>query len=157
MTSNIGNNKRVRGDDDGLVSLFQQDALLPEQYLETIRRKHHLEPEKSLMLGVLEDAVACFQKYIDAKRPREKTQFQDTEEWIFEKDSRWLFSFENVCETLGLDPNYLRKGLLRWQQERKRAKAKLYHLNPGQAASERGLKDSQSPRGKPRLLKNATN
>jgi hypothetical protein len=26
----------------------------------------------------------------------------------------WVFSFTNVCETLGLDPGYLRRGLNRW-------------------------------------------
>jgi len=26
-----------------------------------------------------------------------------------------LFSFDNVCEILGLDPEYMRAGLLRWK------------------------------------------
>ena len=28
--------------------------------------------------------------------------------------SDWVFSFENICETLGLDVGYVRQGLLRW-------------------------------------------
>lgn len=144
MIPNTENKKRVSANDDRVTSLFQQDVLLPEQYLETFRRAIPLEPEKGLMLAVLEDAVAFFLKYADARRPREKTLFQETEEWIFEKESPWFFSFENICETVGLDPNYLRKGLLRWQQERHRPKAKIYHLNPGQTTDRRGQKISQS-------------
>jgi hypothetical protein len=33
----------------------------------TFQRKSYLEPEKKLMLAVLEDAIACFQKYAFAR------------------------------------------------------------------------------------------
>ncbi len=49
--------------EEKVASLFQPDTVLPAQYLDTVRRKTHLEPEKKLMLSVLEDALACFQKY----------------------------------------------------------------------------------------------
>ena len=47
--------------EERVSSLFQPDTLLPDQYLDTYRRKVHLEPEKKLMLAILEDAIACFQ------------------------------------------------------------------------------------------------
>ncbi|MEK7783674.1 MAG: hypothetical protein AAB279_07085, partial [Candidatus Binatota bacterium] len=50
--------------EEKVTSLFQPDTLLPAQYLETFRRKAPLEPEKRLILAVLEDAVACFQKHL---------------------------------------------------------------------------------------------
>ena len=53
--------------EERVTSLFQPDTLLPEQYLDTYRRKLHLEPEKKLMLAILEDGIACFQKYLDRK------------------------------------------------------------------------------------------
>ncbi|HET8562389.1 MAG TPA: hypothetical protein VFM35_00820, partial [Candidatus Binatia bacterium] len=53
--------------EERVTSLFQPDTLLPDQFLETFRRKSHLEPEKKLMLAVLEDAIACYQKYIFAR------------------------------------------------------------------------------------------
>ena len=49
--------------EERVSSLFQPDTLLPDQYLDTYRRKVHLEPEKKLMLAILEDAIACFQKW----------------------------------------------------------------------------------------------
>lgn len=47
-----------------------------------------------------------------------KKLFQEAEEWIFERNSRWPFSFENICDGLGLDCGYLRLGLIRWAQKR---------------------------------------
>lgn len=118
--------------DERLASLFQPDTLLPEQFLETFRRRSHLEPEKGLMLAVLEDAVACFQKYLLARDSRGKALFRDAERWIMEKDGDWLFSFENICEALGFEPDYLRAGLLRWKEAKlnRRPKAQIFRLAP---------------------------
>ncbi|MEK7210101.1 MAG: hypothetical protein AAB070_01645, partial [Candidatus Binatota bacterium] len=101
--------------EEKVTSLFQPDTLLPAQYLETFRRKAPLEPEKRLMLSVLEDAVACFQKHLFSRDPRGRALFRNAEEWIEEEGSDWLFSFENICEVLDLDPHYVRQGLLRWK------------------------------------------
>ena len=61
--------------EERVTSLFQPDTLLPEQYLDTFRRKQHLEPEKKLMLAILEDGIACFQKYLFARDGKGKTYF----------------------------------------------------------------------------------
>ena len=37
--------------EERVTSLFQPDTLMPEQYLETFRRKLYLEPEKKLLVG----------------------------------------------------------------------------------------------------------
>lgn len=120
--------------EERVASLFQPDTLLPAQYFETYRRKAPLEPEKRLMLAVLEDAVACFQKYVFARDGKGKTTFREAEEWILEEDSDWLFSFDNVCEVLGIDPRYVRQGLMRWK-EMSRPGAKVYRLAPRKAKS----------------------
>ena len=98
--------------------LFQPDSVLTNDYLETIRRTSHLEPEKELMLAVLEDGLGCFQQNLFANRPRDKTRFQEAEEWILEESRHWLFSFEIVCEALDIDADYLRSKLLGWKQAR---------------------------------------
>ena len=104
------------GAEEKMGSLFQPDILLPAQYLDTVRRKAHLEPEKKFMFAILEDAVACFQKYIFAHDGRGKGIFRETEDWILEENSDWIFSFENICEVLGFNPSYVRQGLLRWKE-----------------------------------------
>ena len=68
------------------------------------------------MLAVLESAVEDFQKYVLARNPSGKKLFQQAEEWFLEKNSDELFSFENICETLQLHPDYIRQGLLRWKE-----------------------------------------
>jgi hypothetical protein len=72
--------------------------------------------EERLMLAVLQDAVECFQEHALAQYVWEKKLFQEAEDWILEKNSNWFFSFENICETLQLNPDYIRKGLLVWKE-----------------------------------------
>jgi len=68
------------------------------------------------MLAVLEDAVTCFQGYFAARDKTKTRLFREAEDWILQqKKSNWLFSFDNVCETLGLNPGYIRGGLQRWR------------------------------------------
>jgi hypothetical protein len=104
--------------EENLASLFQPDTLLSAQYFENFRRKTRLEPEKKLMLAVLEDAVRCFQDNVFAQNGKRKKLFDDVEEWILEENSDWIFSFENICEVLGFNPQYVRKGLLRWKENK---------------------------------------
>jgi len=95
-------------------SILQPDTLLPAQYLETIHRKSYLDPEKMLMWAVLEDGVSCFQKHISTRDEKGKRPLSEEEEWVLmEQTGDWLFSFDNVCETLGLNPGYIRGGLQR--------------------------------------------
>jgi hypothetical protein len=90
--------------------------------IEKLFKKDLREREEKLMLAVLENAVEYFQKHFLARNPTGKKLFQEAEEWFLEKDSDELFSFENVCETLELHPDYIRHGLLCWKE----AKLKTY-------------------------------
>ena len=105
--------------DEKLASLFQPDTLLSAQYFDNLRRKTLLEPEKRLMLALLEDAIHCFQDNMSAQTVRKKKLFDETEDWIVEMDGDWIFSFDHVCETLGFSPEYVRQGLLRWKEKHK--------------------------------------
>jgi len=100
-----------------VVSLFEPDALMPIQYLDTIRRLVPIEPEKRLMWAVLEDAIECYQVHCCSRRLKEMQSFGDAELWILTKDNRWLFSFNNICDMLGFDADYLRAGLIIWKQK----------------------------------------
>jgi hypothetical protein len=77
--------------------------------------------EEKLMLAVLQDAVECFQENVLSQQPWEKKLFQEAEDWILAKNSDWFFSFENNCETLQLDPGYIRRGLLVWKQAKRKS------------------------------------
>jgi hypothetical protein len=104
--------------DERLPALFEPDTLLPIQYFEAMRRKHLLEGEKRLILSVLEDAIECFMKCIDASTSKGQRLFRDADEWIAHEDKRWVFSFDNVCDMLDINPEYMRTGLRKWKDKR---------------------------------------
>lgn len=98
------------------MMIFQPDILIDTQFQATQRRRFQLEPERVLMLAVLQDAVGCFQEHVGAKCKRKQEMHSDAEEWIASSDRSYLFSFENICEALGFDPAYMREGLARWKR-----------------------------------------
>jgi hypothetical protein len=85
-------------------------------FIEGVYKKTLREGEERLMLAVLENAVEYFQKYVLARNPRGKQLFQEAEEWFLDKDGQALYSFESICETLGLHPDPIRKGLIVWKE-----------------------------------------
>ena len=70
----------------------------------------------SLMLAVLEDALANYQKHFTSHRGRGMRRFRETEEWIYREKSNRPFAFSSICDVVGFDPEYIRQGLLRWRQ-----------------------------------------
>jgi hypothetical protein len=90
-----------------------------------LSKKEAWEAEERLMLAVLVNAVDCFQRYVLAQNHFDKKLFREAEDWIVKTNSHWLFSFENICETLQLDPYYLRWVLLHWKKSRTSQAARL--------------------------------
>ena len=72
--------------DEKLPGLFEPDTLLPIQYFEAMRRKHLLEGEKRLILSVLEDAIECYMKCIEATTSKGQRLFREAEEWSNRED-----------------------------------------------------------------------
>lgn len=103
---------------------------IDNEFLETLTKRSAREGEQALMLAILDDAIACFQKYLFAQNKKGKALFREAEDWILEENSDWIFSFENICEVLELDPKYVRQGLMCWKETRlaSQPKAKIYHL-----------------------------
>lgn len=110
---------------ENLPLSFEPDILLAAQYFDRFQRKARLDPEKRLMLAVLEDVVFCFQKYILSREPRGRALFCEAEDWILDEENDYIYSFWNSCEVLGLDSHYLRSGLLRWKEIKLRKTPKV--------------------------------
>ena len=100
-----------------LAELLQPAVLLPEQFYPA-RSNSTVRGEKRLMLAVLWDALDCFQKYAFARDPHGRGLFNDADTWISCEDRDWYFSFENICETLDINPEYLRRGVQQWRHKR---------------------------------------
>lgn len=99
---------------------LEPEVMLPSQYFGSALVDSSLQPEKRLMLAVLEDAVGTFQKYVNARERNGLRLFEEVEEWFDSNDQQWPYSFVNVSQALGLDVSYLRRGLGRWR-DRQRA------------------------------------
>jgi hypothetical protein len=78
-----------------------------------------LQPEKRLLLAVLEDAVNTLQHYATVSSGRGRHIFVDAAEWFASTAADRLFDFESICQALGLDPSYIRGGLRRWCNARR--------------------------------------
>ncbi len=116
---------------DRFVNLFEPDTLLPAQFFAAFSRESAVVRERKLMLAVLQDAVECYQKYALARDPRGRQLFDDATEWIDSTERDWPFSYENICDVLGLNSEYIRRGLSRWRQQRgpvRRSVAKIVPL-----------------------------
>jgi hypothetical protein len=95
--------------------LSKPDSIDVRQYLHTLHRRAFTEPEMRLMLVVLQDALSCLDKYVLTRNRKGKMLFHETEDWVFTTNEDWVFSFNNICEALGFNPEYVRKGVTQWK------------------------------------------
>ena len=70
------------------------------------------QPEKMLMFAMLVDAISCFDKLSAAAGTASKRKWLEARNWLCSNRRDWPFAYRNVCEVLGFDPDYLRRGLL---------------------------------------------
>jgi hypothetical protein len=93
-------------------SLPETDKLAFYDFWREHQRRFHLQPELLLLMAVLEDALKCYFEYAQARTRREYKLFAEAERWFFSESDETLFSFESVCAFLGIEPDYIRRGLL---------------------------------------------
>ncbi len=117
---------------DTFSHLLQPDTLLPSQYFAALKRKGAHEPERRLAIAVLQDAVDCFQKHLRSSDRKARQLYLDAEAWIGSDDRTWPFSFENICDLLQINPEYLRRGLTAWKEHQlsEPGRAKVVPLKP---------------------------
>ena len=100
-----------------LGSIFVPDIVTPQQFYDQRRDDSAIAPVKRLMMAILEDALRCFQNNADAHSGPRKRLFVEAEQWLCTDRGDGPFSFETVCETLGIEPQYLRSGLREWRDQ----------------------------------------
>jgi hypothetical protein len=94
--------------------LFEPDTILPTQFYALFKNSQSREPERRLMVAILEDAVSCLLTDLQGSNLRQRKQYEEAKAWVTtDEESEWIFSFKNICEVLGMDPSYLRRGLIR--------------------------------------------
>jgi len=90
---------------------LEPELILPEQL--RVSSVDLLQPERRLLLAVLEDAIVVLVRYAGCTTGRPVAQVREIETWLEDRDASALYSFENICSVLDFDPNAVRAGLRR--------------------------------------------
>ena len=101
-----GSESTLRRDDvlsDGAI-------ILPSQYFGSIGSVG-LSAEQRLMLAVLVDAINVLQTRHDGGSTCKRRNFAEAAQWVNTQGSRYLFSFDGVCDALEIDSELLRSRL----------------------------------------------
>jgi hypothetical protein len=99
--------------DDILARILEPDIFLPSQFYGSGSLSRKLEGEKRLMIAILKDAVECLEKFRTSSSSAGRSHYINALEWVQDENTEWLFSFTNICDLLGFDPDYLREVLLK--------------------------------------------
>lgn len=114
--------------EDSVVRMFEPDLITPDQHRDRVRAELVDQPEIRLMLAVMEDAVATFQRYANDPGKRSQRLFEESQSWINSTDTSWPYSFENICTALRFEPERLRQGLEAWRREQTANRPRVYRF-----------------------------
>jgi hypothetical protein len=87
---------------------------LHEHDYRTHRGESALDPgegERKLMQAVLSEAIVCLTGRSGAARERYQLAAEALR-WVRSRDTSWPFSFESICDMLGIDADSLRRRLM---------------------------------------------
>jgi hypothetical protein len=94
-------------------------VMLPVQYLRQAGARL-AEPEKRLAVAVLQTVVddcspVAAERADGRGRVRNRQEYERAMAYVASCDRIWPYSFENLCDTIGVDAGYLRRGIERVQ------------------------------------------
>jgi hypothetical protein len=116
---------------DTYSSIFEPDVLLPSQFYDGSSGRDD-DGERKLMAALLADGIEAYIAHYASLFRRETTKApfaspmranfaganddksSDSVEWVETKNYTYVFSFDRVCEALGINPDFLRLGLSRY-------------------------------------------
>jgi hypothetical protein len=94
-------------------NFLDADSMLPTQYFTGGQLPPFVQNEARLMLAILQDAVDSYQRHALTRDAAHREEFEEARKWIESEESEWVFSFENICNLLGINAEYVRDGLRR--------------------------------------------
>ena len=120
---------------------LREGDILPEQFFPPVHYKNQQRGETALLYAILEDAVRCLGEGQKKGSRNQGRMAQEAEAWLFIDDYERPFSFVNICDHLGLDPAYLRRGL---EDLRSQQRSVPKHKNPPSSPLESFFSDNPS-------------
>ena len=90
-------------------------TMLPVQYLQDAARRR-MEPQRRLMVAVLQTVLddfrgSAYRSAAGFPASTNRRTFEQARAYVASTDRSWPFSFENVCEAIGLDADGVREEL----------------------------------------------
>jgi hypothetical protein len=104
-------NAHAAAEDRVMLPGFEPETVLPAQFLDTSHLGAGLQPEKRLMLAVLEDAIASYRRSATGSGKGAARELASVSAWFASDDTSWPFAFLNICHVLGFEPDCLQRGL----------------------------------------------
>lgn len=74
--------------------------------------------EARLALALIEDAILTVRATDGVRTARAHRLAAEAWAWLASRDASHPFAFENVCDCLGLDPGWIRRGLTHYAARR---------------------------------------
>ena len=97
---------------------FQHRNGLPESLTTTVvdeiigeTRGYARGPERSLLAALLFDGIQAYIGFALAQTTEQKAHYLEALNWVMDLTAEEPFSFNGVCDALGVCPEYLRLGL----------------------------------------------
>jgi hypothetical protein len=99
-------------DDFSSAGLFGIEAILPPQYW-SVSAAGRGEPERRLMLAVLQDAVITLTRHSERSSSHSRRIVEEAQRWFASNSRAHPFAFAAICDVLGLDVDYVRAAIRR--------------------------------------------
>ncbi len=97
------------GRDEAFETLNDDPVVRFEYY--AMRTHNVLDGERALMFAVLVDALDTYVRTRNAKGHRKRAEFNEVDSWIRSRSTGSPFAFENICDSLGFNPDAIRFSL----------------------------------------------
>lgn len=97
------------------TSPFFPDMLLPAQFFSDRLLVGRASGEMALRWAVFADGLEQYWRLAADPSAHISREFQEEEGWVLADDTEWPFSFTNLCETFGLNPQSVRNVLVAWK------------------------------------------
>ncbi len=96
----------------GATGVYQ---IMPCQYFD-MTGSSGLSGEQRLMAALLADAINVFRKGAFSRSARQRLLYIDAERWMAgQGPTRHAFTFETVCDALGIDGALVRRKMVEWK------------------------------------------
>ena len=100
---------------DVIERLVSGDLIARSQFYDNRKGRDDNAPLRRLMMAMLGDALDCLRNGASGSASATARKAADeAAEWVRDASDEYLFSFNNVCETLGIHPGALRESLNNW-------------------------------------------